>query len=206
MQVNPRQLPLTLPDNRQATTVWILSVFQTVQARQISLSSFSTGASYDAYYVYDTSNNSLFIRVRKEIIALNDYNAANTSRTFTPGATFNDLRIYKGLQHLSDLGEVVVENAYYETGTAGSARLLTMVTSLMLKSLTSGSGRGLTNNDVDFLAYPLSNQDWRAFDSPSGSGGTPGHNGLEPQTTDRCSTFWCNQIFTTIARINGNGH
>ena len=129
-QVNPRQMPFTLPAGYDCLDFECVPNGSTTADFTVEFG--STGASYDAYY-YDTSNNWQ---------SLGSFtNAANTSRTFTPGATFKGIRLYSTS---GDLGQVVVENAYYETGTA-SARLLTMVTSL---TDTSGSGRGLTNNDV----------------------------------------------------------
>jgi hypothetical protein len=129
-QVNPRQMPLTLPTGYDCLDFECIP--DGSNTADFTIEFGSTGASYDAYY-YD-SNSSWQ--------SLGSFtNAANTSRTFTPGATFKGIRLYSTS---GSLGSVVIENAYYETGTT-SARLLTMVTSL---TDTSGSGRGLTNNDV----------------------------------------------------------
>ena len=129
-QVNPRQMPFTLPSNYDCVDFECIPNGSSTADFTVEFG--STGASYDAYYL-DTSNNWQSIG--------SFTSGANTSQTFTPGATFKAIRLYSTT---GDLGQVVVENAYYETGTA-SARLLTMVTSL---TDTSGSGRGLTNNDV----------------------------------------------------------
>ncbi len=129
-QVNPRQMPFTLPPNYDCLDFECIP--NATASSDFTIEFGSAGASYNAYYL-DTSNNWQ---------SLGSFsNAANSSRTFTPGAGYQAIRIYSTS---GNLGQVVIQSAYYETSNA-SARLLTMVTSL---TDTSGSGRGLTNNDV----------------------------------------------------------
>ena len=154
-QVNPRQMPFSLPVNYDCLDFECIPNGSSTADFTVEFG--STGASYDAYY-YDTSNNWQ---------SLGSFtNAANTSRTFTPGATFKGIRLYSTS---GNLGAVVIENAYYETGTA-SARLLTLVTSL---TDTSGSGRGLTNNSV--VLGPLE------YTTGVTVTGTPGQSGAQTQ-------------------------